>query len=106
MMRFASHIKVQCNSEKYEFSYKFYASRRIEKSQAFEVNRCVVLCGRNIGVGYNGLVQLSAIINMPFPLQKKSHQNDMQGIRDTARSAAVKSMSKAVVETKDFYDES
>ena len=63
-----------------------------------------MLGGRNIGVGYNGLVKLSATMNMPFPLQKKSHQDHVQAVRDAARSAAVKSMSNAVVETKDFYD--
>ena len=105
-MGFASCITIECESETCDFKNTFHTSPRIEKSQAFDVNRRVVLAGRNIGIGYNGLVKFSAIMNMPFPLQKKSHQAHVQAIRDAAKSAAVKSMSKAVAETKEFYDQS
>ena len=55
-----------------------------------DVNWRIVLGGRNSGVGYNGLVKCSATTNMPFPLQKNSHQRHEQPIRHAARSAAGK----------------
>ena len=61
-MGFASALFIKCTGKKCTFFEKFYSSSKVGTSQAFEVNRKIVLASRNIGVGHQGLVKFTAVM--------------------------------------------
>ena len=56
-MGLASLLILKCLSPKCKFEKLFYTFNKVVNSQAFEVNRRVVLATRNIGVDHQGLVK-------------------------------------------------
>lgn len=76
----------------------------MDKSQAFEVNRRVVLATRNTGVGHQGLVKFCCVMNMLPPMHENSFQDHLKAVKNAAQTAAEKSMAKAADEVKAFYE--
>ena len=103
-MGLASLLILKCTSSKCKFEKSFYTSSKVDNSQAFEVNRRVVLATRNIGVGHQGLVKLCSVMNMLAPMNENSYQDHVKAVRNAAQTAAEKSMSKAADEVKTFYE--
>ena len=101
---FVSLLVVKCTSHKCSFSKQFYTSSKIEKGKAFEVNRRVVLATRNIGVGHQGLVKFSAVMNMMAPMHENSYSDHVKAICNAAKTVAKRSMENAVEELKEFYE--
>ena len=66
-MGLASLLILKCSSSKCKFEKLFYTFNKVVNSQAFEVNRRVVLATRNIGVGHQGLVKFCGVMNMLPP---------------------------------------
>ena len=88
------------------FSCKsFFTSGKVENGQAFEVNRRVVLATRNTGVGHQGLVKITCVMNMLPPMNENSYRDHVKVVRTAAESVALASMSKAATEVKEFYKE-
>ena len=103
-MGLASLLILKCSSSKCKFENPFYTSNKVVNSQAFEVNRRVVLATRNIGVGHQGLVKFCSVMNMLPPMQENSFQDHLKAVKNAAQTAAEKSMSKAADEVKAFYE--
>lgn len=76
----------------------------MDNSQAFEVNRRVVLATRNIGVDHQGLVKLCSVINILAPINENLFQDHLKAVRNAAQTAPEESMSKAADEVKTFYE--
>ena len=103
-MGLASLLILKCTSSKCKFKKSFYTSSKVENSQAFEVNRRVVLATRNIGVGHQGLVKFCCVMNMLPPMNDNSFQDHVKAVRSACQTVAEKSMSKAADEVKTYYD--
>ena len=101
---FASLLVVKCTSHKCSFSKQFYTSSKLEQGKAFEVNRRVVLAARNIGVGHQGLLKFSAVMNMMAPMHQNSYSDHVKAICNAAQNVAKRSMENAVEELKEFYE--
>ena len=87
------------------FCKSFFTSGKVENGQAFEVNRREVLATRNIGVGHQGLVKFTCVMNMLPPMKENSYRDHMKAVQTAAESVALESMSKAATEVKEFYKE-
>ena len=103
-MGIASLLILKCLSWKCKFEKLFYTSNKVVNSQAFHVNRRVVLVTRNIGVGHQGLDKFCSVMNMLPPMQENSFQDHLKAVKNAAQTAAEKSMSKAADEVKAFYE--
>ena len=98
----ASHFEVYCCEMLLSF---FYTCSKIENKQAFEVNRRAVLAMRNIGVGLQGLVKFTCVMNMLPPMNENSYRDHVKALRNAAESVVKASMSKAAAgEVKEFYE--
>lgn len=87
------------------YSERFFTSRRVtNKSEAFEVNRRVMLATRNIGVGHQGLVKFSAAMNMLAPMNANAYRDHVKAIHEAAEVVAKASMANAAEETKQSYE--
>ena len=100
----ASLLILKCSSSKCKFEKLFYTFNKVVNSQAFEVNRRVVLATRNIGVGHQGLVKFCGVMNMLPPMQENLFQDHLKAVKNAAQTAAEKCMSKAADEVKGFYE--
>ena len=89
---------------KSKFFEKFYSSSKVGTSQAFEVNRKIVLASRNIGVGHQGLVQFTAVMNMPPPMNENSYRDSVDAVRKAAQNVCQQSMRSAVENVKPFHE--
>ena len=103
-MGLASLLIFKCTAAKCSYHHSFYTSSKIENKQAFEVNRRVVLAMRNIGVGHQGLVKFTCVMNMLPPMNENSYRDHVKALRNAAESVAKSSMSKAAGEVKEFYE--
>ena len=103
-MGLASLLILKCSSSKCKFEKLFYTFNKVVNSQAFEVNRRVVLATRNIGVGHQGLVKFCGVMNMLPPMQENLFQDHLKAVKNAAQTAAEKCMSKAADEVKGFYE--
>ena len=103
-MGLASLLILKWSSSKCKFEKLCYTFNKVVNSQAFEVNRRVVLATRNIGVGHQGLVKFCSVMNMLPPMQENSFQDHLKAVTNAAQTAAEKSMSKAADEVKGFYE--
>ena len=103
-MGLASLLILKCSSSKCKFEKLFYTFNKVVNSQAFEVNRRVVLVTRNIGVGHQGLVKFCGVMNMLPPMQENLFQDHLKAVKNAAQTAAEKCMSKAADEVKGFYE--
>ncbi|CAH3032015.1 unnamed protein product, partial [Pocillopora meandrina] len=103
-MGLASLPILKCSSSKCKFEKLFYTFNKVVNSQAFEVNRRVVLVTRNIGVGHQGLVKFCGVTNMLPPMQENLFQDHLKAVKNAAQTAAEKCMSKAADEVKGFYE--
>ena len=88
-----------------KFEKWFYTSNKVDNSQAFEVNRRVVLATRNIGVGHQGLVKFCCVVNMLPPMHENSFQDHLKAVENAAQTAVEKSMAKAADEAKYFMNQ-
>lgn len=88
-MGLASNFILKCKS--------FFTSGKAENGQAFEVNR-VVLATRNIGVGYQGLMKFTCVMDMLPLMNENSYCDHVKAVRTAAESVALESMSKAATE--------
>ena len=89
------HI-LKCSSSKCKFEKLFYTFNKVVNSQAFEVNRRLVLATRNIGVGHQGLVKFCGVMNMLPPMQENLFQDHLKAVKNAAQTAAD--------EIKGFYE--
>ena len=103
-MGFASLLVLKGTARKCSFVKQFYTSAKVEKSRAFEVNRRIVLATRNIGVGHQGLVKFSGVMNMLSPMNENAYRDHVDAIRNAAERVAKQSMVNAVEEVKGFYE--
>ena len=103
-MDLAFLITLMCSSSKCKSEKQFYTSNKVVNSQAFEVNRRVVLATRNIGVGHQGLVKFCGVMNVLPPMQESSFQEHLKAVKNAAQTAAEKSLSKAADEVKAFHE--
>ena len=69
-MGFASLLVVRCKSHKCSYEKEFYTSETVVNGKAFEANRRAVLAARIIGIGHQGLVKFSMVMNMMPPMNK------------------------------------
>ena len=67
-MGFASLFILKCKNQKCKFFRKFYSSSKIEGSQAFNVNRRIVVATRNIGIGHQAVAKL--LVSWTCPIQR------------------------------------
>lgn len=95
---------LKCVSKKCNYSKSFYTSAKIDGGQAFEVNQRIVLATRNIGVGRQSLVKFAGVMNMLTPMTENSYRDHVAAVRNTAETAAKRSMANAAKETKEFYE--
>ena len=102
-MGFASEFVVVCSDAHCQFQYQFSSSKKT--GHAFEVNRRSVLGARNIGVGRQGLVKFSAVMDMPPPMNSNAYTDTVKVIANAAEEVAQESMAKAASETKEYYEE-
>lgn len=103
-MGFATLFVLKCTSKKCKYSKRFFSSAKIEGSQAYEVNRRVVLATRNIGIGHQSLVKFAAVMNMLPPMNENSYRDHVATIRNSAETVAKESMQNAAEEAKEFYE--
>lgn len=103
-MGLASLLILKCTAAKCSYHHSFYTSSKIENKQAFEVNRRAVLAMRNIGVGHQGLVKFTCVMNMLPPMNENSYRDHVQALRNAAEAVAKASMTKAAGEVKEFYE--
>lgn len=103
-MGFASALFINCTGKKCKFFEKFYSSSKVGTSQAFEVNRRIVLASRNIGVGHQGLVKFTAVMNMPPPMNENSYRDSIDAVRKATQNVCQQSMRSAVENVKTFYE--
>ena len=103
-MGFASLLLLKCKSHKCKFSERFYTSSKIEGSQAFEVNRRIVLATRNIGIGHQALVKFTGVMNMPSPMNENSYRDHVAVVKSAAQAVCKQSMRSAVEQVKDYYE--
>ena len=103
-MGIASLLLLKCRSHKCKFSERFYTSSKIGGSQAFEVNRRIVLATRNIGIGHQALVKFTGVMNMPSPMNENSYRDHVAAVKSAAHAVCKKSMRNAVDQVKDYYD--
>lgn len=103
-MGFATLFVLKCTSKKCKYSKRFFSSAKIEGSQAYEVNRRVVLATRNIGIGQQSLVKFAAVMNMLPPMNENSYRDHVATIRNSAETVAKESMQNAAEEAKEFYE--
>ena len=103
-MGFASLLVLKCTARNCSFFQQFYTSSRTEKSKAFEVNRRIVLATRNIGVGHQGLVKFSGVMNMLSPMNENAYRDHVDAIGNAAEQTAKESMRSAAEEIKEFYE--
>lgn len=96
----ASLLILKCSSSRCKFEHLFYSFNKVINSQAFEVNRRVVLATRNIGVGHERLVKFWGVMNMLPPMQENLFQDHLKVVKNAAQSAAEKCISKAADEVK------
>ena len=76
-MSFALLFVLKCENQKCKFYEKFYSPSKIEESQAFEVNRRIVLATRNIGIGHQALAKFTCVMNMPPPMNENSYRDHL-----------------------------
>jgi len=95
-MEFTSLLLISCTRKKCKFSKKFYSSSKVGNSQAFEVNRRIVLASRNIGVGHQGLVKFAGTMNMPPPMKENAYRGAVEAVRKAAQTVCQQSMRAAV----------
>jgi len=103
-MGFASLLLINCTGEKCKFSEKFYSSSKVGNSQAFEVNRRIVLASRNIGVGHQGLVKFAGTMNMPPPMNENAYRDAVEAVRKAAQTVCQQSMRAAVEDVNTYYE--
>ena len=103
-MGFASLLMLKCKNRNCKFSEKFYTSSKIGGSQAFEVNRRIVLATRNIGIGHQALAKFTGVMNMPSPMNENSYRDHVAAVKNAAETVCKKSMGNAVEEVKSFYE--
>ena len=70
------------------------------------MNRRAVLAMRNIGVGHQGLVKFTCVMNMLPPMNENAYRDHVKAVRDATESVAKESMSKAANDVKEFYEPS
>ena len=99
-MGLASLLVLKCTAAKCSYHHSFYTSSKIKN----KVNRRAVLAMRNIGVGHQGLVKFTCVMNMLPPMNENSYRDHVKALRNTAESVAKASMSKAAGEVKEFYE--
>ena len=75
----------------------------VHNGKAFEVNRRAVLAGRNIGIGYIGLLIFAGTMNMPPPMNKNVCRDHVAAI-NAAELVCKESMNNASQQTKQFYE--
>ena len=103
-MGFASLLVLKCKNRNCKFSERFYTSSKIGGSQAFEVNRRIVLATRNIGIGHQALTKFTGVMNMPSPMNENSYRDHVAAVKNAAETVCKKSMGNAVEEVKSFYE--
>ena len=101
---FATLLVLKCSSTKCSYFKSFYTSSKVDGSQAFEVNRRVVLATRNIGIGHQGLVKFAGVMNMLAPMNENSYRDHVAAVRKAAETVAKNSMNSAAEEVKHFYE--
>ena len=102
-MGFALLLVLKCTARICSFFQRFYTSSRMEKSKAFEVNRRIVLATRNIGVGHQGLLKFSGVMNMLSPMNENAYRDHIDAFGNAAEQTVMESMRSAAEEIKDFY---
>lgn len=103
-MGFASPFVLKCENQKCKFFEKFYSSSKIEGSQAFEVNRRIVLATRSTGIGHQALAKFACVMNMPPPMNGNSYRDHVAVVKSAAQAVCKQSMANAVEEVKTFYE--
>lgn len=102
-MGLASLLVLKCTRGKCSFTCQFYTSGKIRNKQAFEVNRRAVLAMRNIGVGHQGLVKFTCVMNMLPPMNENAYCNRVKALQDASEIVAKESMAKAANDMKELY---
>lgn len=95
---------LKCKNQKYKFYEKCYSSSKIEGSQAFEVNRRIVLATKNIGIGHQALAKFTCVMNMPPPMNENSYRDHVAVVRSATQAVCKQSMANAAQEVKTFYE--
>ena len=103
-MGFETLMILNCTGKKCKFLEKFYSSLRVGTSQAFEVNRRIVLASRSIGVGHQGLVKFAGTMNMNPPMNENSYRDNVDAVRKAAQTVCQQSMRAAAEDVKKFYE--
>ena len=103
-MGFASLLVLKCENQKCKFYEKFYSSSKIEGSQAFKVNRRIVLATKNNGISHQALPKFTCVMNMPPPVNEHSYRDHVAVVRSAAQAVRKQSMANAVKEVKTFYE--
>lgn len=83
------------------FSRNFTLLRKLEPLRHL---RSIVLASRNIGVGHQGLVKFTAVMNMPPPMNENSYRDSVDAVRKAAQNVCQQSMRSAVENVKPFYE--
>ena len=89
---FTCLLLLKCKNHKCKFPERFYTSSKIdyyyyEGSQAFKVNRRIVLATRNIGIGHQALVKFTGVMfNMPSPMDGNSYRDHAAAVKNAAQA--------------------
>ncbi|XP_065069807.1 uncharacterized protein LOC135694862 [Rhopilema esculentum] len=84
----------------HEFNTSSYARIDGKSRNNMEVNVRTIMAFREIGVGYEGLVDFATIMNMAKPMTRKSYNNIVSQVHGAFVDVASKSMQQAAEEVK------
>ena len=95
---FASNAHLVCG----KINYKFMSSNTVadKNKKSFEVNLCLVLAFRNIGIGYDGMASFPTTMNMHKPMTRKNYGNVIDLLHESYLAEAGASMMTAAEEVK------
>ena len=103
-MGLASLLVLKCTGGNCLFTCQFYTSDKIRNKQAF--NRRAVLAMRNIGVGHQGPVKFTCIMNMLPPMNDNAYRDHVKALRDASEIVAKESKAKEANDMKELYEPS
>ena len=85
---------LKCKNRNCKLSERFYTSSKIGGSQAFEVNRRIVLATRNTGIGHQALAKFTGVMNMPSPMNENSYRDHVAAVKNAAETVCKKKYGK------------
>ena len=99
-MGFCLGFLLQCSSCLWENKFMSSNSVADKNKKSFEVNLCMVLAFRNIGIGYDGMASFATTMNMNKPMTRKNYGNVIDLLHESYLAEAGASMMAAAEEVK------